>query len=158
MRCSRAIRTTLPSRRIAARIEGADRISPIHTHVLPIDPTDNDHPAGAPHPKELGQGDGERVERLGARLEGISPYVRPDELSAVLGREYLFAVLDQLLLDALASEHGIRLITVETARRWLDDKMTSTRKQILAGGREATTQEVLDVIAGGKANRATRGE
>jgi F0F1-type ATP synthase gamma subunit len=61
--------------------------------------------------------------------------------------------LYEILLDALASEHGMRLIAAESARQWIDDTRTTLRRQLAAIHREATTQEVLDLVSGAKSRR-----
>jgi F0F1-type ATP synthase gamma subunit len=68
-------------------------------------------------------------------------------------REFLYTTLHELLLDSLASEHGMRLLATESARQWLDEASASIRRDLAASHREATTQEVLDIIAGSRPRR-----
>ncbi len=77
---------------VSARLEGAGRFSPVSTRVLPI---------------ELAQ--------LSAPVRPTS-YQSQRRLAAVALREYLYTTLHELLLDALASEHGMRLVAAESAR------------------------------------------
>lgn len=42
-------------------------------------------------------------------------------LASAAIREYLYIVLYDLLLDALASEHGARFVAMQAAERWLDE-------------------------------------
>jgi F-type H+-transporting ATPase subunit gamma len=114
---------------VSARFEGAGRFSPVVTRVLPLEPT---RPAEPLRPTK---------------------YQRAARLAAVAVREYLYTTLYEILLDALASEHGMRLLAAETARQWLDDTTEATRRQLTASRREATTQEVLDIVAGAKVRR-----
>jgi F-type H+-transporting ATPase subunit gamma len=111
---------------VSARFEGAGRFSPSVTRVLPIDPTHDVKPVRP------------------------TKYQSQRRLAAVAVREYLYTTLYELLLDALASEHGMRLIAAESARGWLDETGETVRRQLAAVRREATTQEVLDIVAGSK--------
>ena len=45
----------------------------------------------------------------------------------------------------------MRLLAAEAALQWLDEASDKLSRQIRAARREATTQEVLDVVAGAKA-------
>jgi hypothetical protein len=47
----------------------------------------------------------------------------------------------------------MRLLAAESARQWLDETAETTRRQLASSRREATTQEVLDIVAGAKSNR-----
>ncbi len=78
---------------VSARFEGAGQFSPVRTQVLPIRP---------PHP----------IAPL--RDTGYQSYRR---LVAVAVREHLYTTLHEILLDAQASEHGMRLIAAESARQ-----------------------------------------
>jgi F0F1-type ATP synthase gamma subunit len=71
-------------------------------------------------------------------------------LAAVAVREFLYTTLHELLLDSLASEHGMRLLAAESARQWLDETSETVRRQLAASRRESTTQEVLDIVAGSR--------
>jgi F0F1-type ATP synthase gamma subunit len=68
-------------------------------------------------------------------------------------REYLYAVLHETLLEALASEHGKRLATAEAARAWLGERIEATRRLAASIRREASTQEVLEVAVAARAPR-----
>jgi F-type H+-transporting ATPase subunit gamma len=111
---------------VSARFEGAGRFAPQVTRVLPIQPP-----------------------RAG---EPVRPtkYQRYGRLLAVAIREYLYTTLHEILLDSLASEHGMRLRAAESARQWLDETSETVRRQIAATRREATTQEVLDIVSGSR--------
>ena len=114
---------------VAARFEGAGHFRPVRVPVLPIH-----RPVTAPV------------------LHG-SPYVRPAHLGAVVAREFLYVALHETLLDALAAEHGKRLVTSESARSWLEERMDAVTRQVAALRRETTTEEVLEVAAGARALR-----
>jgi F-type H+-transporting ATPase subunit gamma len=114
---------------ISARFEGAGCFSPIVTRLLPIEPT---HAAKPLRP---------------------TPYQSGEHLVSVAVREFLYMTLYEILLDALASEHGMRLLAAESARQWLDETADTTRRQLASSRREATTQEVLDIVAGARSNR-----
>jgi F-type H+-transporting ATPase subunit gamma len=111
---------------VSARFDGAGRFSSIVTRVLPVRPA---RPA-------------EPVRR--------TPYQSDRKLAAVAVREFLYTTIHELLLDSLASEHGMRLLAAESARQWLEDRAESVGRQLAACRREATTQEVLDIVAGAK--------
>jgi F-type H+-transporting ATPase subunit gamma len=112
---------------VAARFEGAGEYTPVRVPLLPVEP-----PAGLP--------------RLAS-----SPYCDAGRLRAVVVREYLYASLYETLLEALASEHGKRLVTAESARSWLEERMDATRRLAAAIRRETSTQEVLEVVVAARA-------
>lgn len=114
---------------VAARFEGAGEYTPVRVPLLPV-----------AAPPEL------------PPLAG-SPYCEGEHLRAVVVREYLYASLYETLLEALASEHGKRLVTAESARSWLVERMDATRRLAAAIRRETSTQEVLEVIVAARAAR-----
>lgn len=111
---------------VSGRFEGVGHFSPVLTRVLPIE-----------------------LARAGPPLRPTS-YESAGHLIAVAVREFLYITLYEFLLDALASEHGMRLVSAESARQWLDSTTESVRRQLATCRREATTQEVLDIVAGTK--------
>jgi F-type H+-transporting ATPase subunit gamma len=111
---------------VSARFEGAGRFSPDVTCILPVRPSRSAEPRRP------------------------SKYQSSGRLAAVAVREYLYTTLYELLLDALASEHGMRLVSAESARQWLEETSDTIRRQLSASRREATTQEVLDIVAGSR--------
>jgi F-type H+-transporting ATPase subunit gamma len=117
---------------VSARFEGAGRFSPVVTRVLPI-----------------------RSERPTEPLR-LTHYQSHRRLAAVAVREFLYTTLYELLLDSLASEHGMRLLAAESARTWLDETSETVRRQLSACRRESTTQEVLDIVAGSKLRKKRR--
>lgn len=70
-------------------------------------------------------------------------------------REFLYITLYDLLLDALASEHGARLVATQGAESWLDRSRETLKRRLMATRREAATQEVIEIAAGVRA-RARR--
>jgi F0F1-type ATP synthase gamma subunit len=108
---------------VAARFEGAGRYAPARIRVLPWPsaPTDGCLPP--------------------------SPYTGIEALRAIVSREVLYASIYETLLEALASEHGKRLVMAESARSWLDERIAATRRLAASIRREASTQEVLEVAA-----------
>jgi F-type H+-transporting ATPase subunit gamma len=118
---------------VAARFEGAGHYRPVRVKVLPVEP-----------PPEM-----EPIEP--------SPYTDMEQLRTVVAREVLFASLYETLLEALASEHGKRLVTAESARSWLEDRIDATQRRVSALRREASTQEVLEIVAAGHATRPVEG-
>jgi F-type H+-transporting ATPase subunit gamma len=116
---------------VSARFEGAGHFSPVVTQVLPI---------GSPRPNKP-----------------LRPtrYQSHRRLAAVAVRELLYTTLHEVLLDSLASEHGMRLLAAEAARQWIDETSETVRRQLSASRREATTQEVLDIVAGSRKRSST---
>jgi F0F1-type ATP synthase gamma subunit len=114
---------------VAARFEGAGAYSPMRVRVLPVVA-----PADLPP-------------------VASSPYCDAKQLRAVVVREYLYVSLYETLLEALASEHGKRLVTAESARSWLEERMAATRRLTAALRRESSTQELLEVVAASRVAR-----
>jgi F-type H+-transporting ATPase subunit gamma len=114
---------------VSARFEGAGRFSPVLTRVLPVESVRAATPVRP------------------------TPYESADHLATVAIREYLYTTLYDILLDALASEHGMRLVAAESARQWIEETSDAVRRQIAASRREATTQEVMDIVAGTRTRR-----
>ena len=112
---------------VAARFEGAGKYSPVRVPVLPVVA-----PAGLPP-------------------LASSPYCEAEQLRTVVVREYLYVSLYETLLEALASEHGKRLVTVESAHSWLEERTATTRRLAAALRRETSTQEVLEVVVAARA-------
>lgn len=69
-------------------------------------------------------------------------------------REFLYITLYDILLDALASEHGARLVATQAAEKWLDERTEKLRRNIAVTHREAATQEMIEIAAGVRARRA----
>jgi F-type H+-transporting ATPase subunit gamma len=112
---------------VAARFEGAGEYTPVRVPILPVAP-----PAGGP-------------------FLASSPYCGAEHLRTVVVREYLYASLYETLLEALASEHGKRLVTAESARSWLEERIGATRRLAATIRRETSTQEVLEVVVAARA-------
>lgn len=111
---------------VSAGFEGVGHFAPLSTQVLPIESVEGSH-----------------------RLTP-SPYVDVGHLTIVAAREYLYITLYEILLDALASEHGMRLMAAEAALEWLDNTALSTSRRLVSARSEASTQELLDIVAGGR--------
>jgi F0F1-type ATP synthase gamma subunit len=118
---------------VAARFEGAGEYTPVRVPVLPVAPS-ADSPSLA-----------------------ISPYSDAEHLRVVVVREYLYASLYETLLEALASEHGKRLVTAESAHAWLEERIDATRRLARAIRRETSTQEVLEVAVAARAAQRESG-
>jgi F-type H+-transporting ATPase subunit gamma len=114
---------------ISARFEGIGHFTPVCTRVLPVEPVR----ATAPYRR--------------------SPYVAPEHLAAVAVREYLYISLYDALLDALASEHGMRLTAAEAALQWIDQTSQQTARKLSTSRSEAATQELLDIVGGAHQRR-----
>lgn len=116
---------------LSARFDGIGHFSPVCSRLLPIDPVE-----------------------ATATLRR-SPYVGFDHLAKVAVREFLYISLYEVLLDALASEHGMRLTAAEAALQWLDTASTHASRRLSASRSESSTQELLDIVAGGTTRRRT---
>lgn len=115
---------------VSARFEGAGHFSPVCTPVLPI---------VSPRPSQPVR---------------PSRYVTGNHLALVVQREMLYITLYELLLEALASEHGTRLVAAQSAEQWLDGRQRDTRTALMSLRRETATQEVLDIATGARSQRA----
>ena len=111
---------------VSARFDGVGAFTPVATQVLPIAPSHD------------------------ARRPAAMPYVSVGRLTRVAIREYLYSTLYELVLDALASEHGMRLVATQSAGQWLDERVSALHRQLSSVRREAGTQEVLEVAAGAR--------
>ncbi|MDH4063817.1 MAG: F0F1 ATP synthase subunit gamma [Acidobacteriota bacterium] len=117
---------------VSARFEGVGAFTPTATQVLPIASSKPSAPLVA------------------------APYISSGSLVRAAGREYLYCTLFELLLDALASEHGTRLVATQSAGSWLDEEMSGLQRQLAAVRQEASTQEVLDVASGARMRKHAR--
>jgi F-type H+-transporting ATPase subunit gamma len=82
-----------------------------------------------------------------------APYASAAHLAQTAVREYLYSTLFELLLDALAAEHGMRLVATQSAGEWLDERLENIRRQLASARRESSTQEVLDLVSGVRQRR-----
>ncbi|WP_395853744.1 F0F1 ATP synthase subunit gamma [Cystobacter fuscus] len=111
---------------VSARFGGVGTFTPVCTPLLPVRVA----PAGDAVPP--------------------SPYDSAEHLAVVAVRELLYILLHELLLDALASEHGARLVATESASEWLEERLGTTRRLLGSLRREASTQEVLAIASGAR--------
>lgn len=111
---------------VSARFEGVGAFTPVVTRVLPVSPA-------------------RRVRRAATVRYVTGSYL---ERNAI--REYLYSTMYELLLDALASEHGMRLVATQSAGQWLDERVRQLQRQLSGVRRESSTQEVLEVAAGAR--------
>ena len=114
---------------VSARFDGVGVFTPVVTHVLPVVPPQTSQPPTA------------------------TPYVTPSMLARTAVREFLYCTLYELLLDALASEHGARLVATQSAGEWLDERTRALKRKLAAVRQESNTQEVLDVASGARMRR-----
>jgi F-type H+-transporting ATPase subunit gamma len=112
---------------LSARFGGIGEFDPVRTRVLPL-------------------------ERLSRGGPPPSRYVGERRLLDVVARERLFVRLQELLLDAMASEHGMRLVATNAAADWLDEEVDRARRRLRAIRRETSTQEILELVAGARAS------
>jgi F-type H+-transporting ATPase subunit gamma len=109
---------------ISAAFDGVGHCTPQSTRVLPVTPV----PAAAP-PRR-------------------SPYNESGHVLQAAVGEFLYVTLYGLLLDALAAEHGMRLVAAQSALEWLDKTRATTSRQLANARTEASTQELLDIVSG----------
>lgn len=114
---------------VSARFDGVGAFTPTVTRVLPVSP------------------------RRAVGRRAAVPYVGRSHLTRTAVREYLYSTLYELLLDALASEHGTRLVATQAASQWLEQRRGELQRQLAAVRQEANTQEVLDVASGARHRR-----
>jgi F-type H+-transporting ATPase subunit gamma len=115
---------------VSARFAGVGVFQTARTRLLPLEPLTG---AGPP----------------------ASPYVTLTHLRETAARERLFVSLQELMLDAMASEHGARLVATNAAGQWLDREVERARRQLRTMRRESATQELLELAAGARRKRAT---
>lgn len=118
---------------ISSRFDGVGNTPPTRTRLLPIEAEEGGEGGEAPRARYVG---------------------RASFGSAVV-REFLYITLFDLLLDGLASEHGARLAATEAAERWLDERSEHLHRRLMATRREASTQEMIEIVSGARA-RASR--
>jgi len=97
-----------------------------------------------------------RLLPLETKPTGVAPtvrYVGLGRLASAAVREYLYIVLYDLLLDALASEHSARLVATQGAEKWLEKRTDRLRRHLSATRREASTQEVIEIAGGARARQ-----
>ena len=116
---------------VSSRFGGVGTTKPTTLRLLPVEPS--------------GRADGPRPR-----------YVGDEHFASAAVREFLYVTLFDLLLDALASEHGARLTATEAAERWLDERSDRLRRHLQATRREASTQEMIEIVSGARA-RARQG-
>lgn len=109
---------------VSAGFEGVGHFAELLTQVLPIDTV------------------------AGAQPLRRSPYVDTNQLMSVAAREYLYITLHEILLDAIAAEHGMRLMAAESALEWVESTSSVTARGLSSARSEAATQELLDIVAG----------
>lgn len=114
---------------VSARFDGVGAFTARTTRVLPVSSTRPDDHLAA------------------------TPYASARHLAEVAVREYLYSTMYELLLDALAAEHGMRLIATQAAGEWLDSRVKDLQRQLSSARRESSTQEVLDVAGGARQRR-----
>jgi F-type H+-transporting ATPase subunit gamma len=116
---------------VSSRFEGAGVYKAVRTRLLPMEPA-------------------------GAERTALTPYVSASRVEAVAAREHLYITIYDLLLDALASEHGARLVATQSAEQWLDQRIARLRLRWTSARRERGTQEVIEIVAGARARDRDR--
>lgn len=109
---------------VSAGFEGVGHFAPLSARVLPIEPV------------------------AAAQPLRRSPYIDSAHLTTVAVREFLYITLYEILLDALAAEHGMRLMATESALDWLEDTAATTSRRLASARSESSTQELLDIVSG----------
>jgi F-type H+-transporting ATPase subunit gamma len=117
---------------VSSLFEGVGASRPTVTRLLPIEPLASDQ---------------DRPRRR---------YVSQQHITEAAVRELLYITLYQLLLDALAAEHGARLLATGAAGDWIDERTEHLRRSLAGARREAGTQEMLEIAAGSRGRRRFR--
>jgi F-type H+-transporting ATPase subunit gamma len=73
------------------------------------------------------------------------------ELLASLVEEFYFIMLFQAFVESLAAENGMRLQSMEAAKKNIDDTKAALRRRAQQLRQDEITAELLDVIAGAEA-------
>lgn len=105
---------------VSSRFSGVGSASPESLRFLPLEPS--------PQP--------------GGRARSLQ---HTEHLASSAIREFLYATLHTLLLDALASEHAARLLATQSAEKWLDERTETLRRRLASSRRETSTQEILEI-------------
>ena len=79
-------------------------------------------------------------------LAGITPTVHG--LLAALVRQYLFVTLFRACAESLASEHAVRLLSLQGAERNIEGRLEELRGELWRLRQDLTTAEILDLNAG----------
>ena len=116
---------------VSSRFVGVGHANPVVTRLLPV-----------------------AFER--AAPERTIRYVARALLATAAIREFLYVSLYQLVLDALASEHGARLVATQAAERWLDERTEVVRLELATARREASTQEMIEIAAASRLEQRKR--
>jgi F-type H+-transporting ATPase subunit gamma len=130
---------------VSSRFGGVGAETPVATQLLPFPGA---HEPGARAP-------GGRMRRAPPH-EAARPamrYARRTRFESVAAREFLYISLYDIFLDALASEHGARLVATQSAESWLDDRTRRLARRLAAARRESSTQEMIEISAGARARR-----
>jgi F-type H+-transporting ATPase subunit gamma len=83
-------------------------------------------------------------------------YVSAAHIAEVAVRELLYITLYAQLIEAMASEHGARLVATQSAEKWLEERTSRVDRQLTAAKREATTQEAIEIASGVRVFQRTR--
>jgi F-type H+-transporting ATPase subunit gamma len=126
---------------VSCQFAGVGAEKPVATQLLPLPA-----PAEAPSPDER-----PRRRRVASARAPVPRYVGRSHLESVAAREFLYVALYDVLLDALASEHGARLVATQSAESWLDERASRLARNLAAARREASTQEMIEIVAGARA-------
>ena len=87
---------------VSARFDGIGRFTPVTARILPV------------------------ASKVPSSIPSPSPYVDRRYLEGVAVREFLYVTLYEILLEALAAEHGMRIVAAESALQWLDNTIEMT--------------------------------
>jgi len=82
--------------------------------------------------------------------------ITPEAVAQWARRELLYVTLYDLLIDALAAEHGARLMSTQSAESWLNARYDTLKRRLASARREASTQEVIEIAAGARRLRPQR--
>jgi F-type H+-transporting ATPase subunit gamma len=97
------------------------------------------------------------TERMKGTPRKRHDYVSASHIAEVALRELLYITMYSQLIEALASEHGARLLATQSAEKWLNDRTTRVRRLLTAAKREAATQEAIEIASSVRAVRTSEG-
>lgn len=135
---------------VSSRFGGVGAERPVVAQLLPFPaPKGRTPPSGQARPRDTTPSQAEPP------LPAMRYATRP-RFESVAAREYLYIVLYDVFLDALASEHGARLVATQSAESWLDERTARLSRRLAAARRETSTQEMIEISAGTRARTGSQ--
>jgi F-type H+-transporting ATPase subunit gamma len=130
---------------VSARFGGVGAETPVATQLLPF-PASGERASNAPQSPP-------RTPPAREKSRPTMRYAPSRHFESVAAREFLYIALYDIFLDALASEHGARLVATQSAESWLDERARRLGRRLAAARRENSTQEMIEISSGARARR-----